>query len=67
MSAPYIKVALFEDNKDLREGIRYVINATSGFTCVGAYANCHNLIDRLKKYRRDVALVENGSTAKAMY
>lgn len=58
MSAPYIKVALFEDNKDLCEGIRYVLNATSGFTCVGAYANCHNLINRLKEDNPDVVLMD---------
>ena len=58
MSAPYIKVALFEDNKDLREGLRYVLNATTGFTCVGAYANCHNLIDRLKEDIPDVVLMD---------
>ena len=42
-----IKVAIFEDNRSLREGLAAMIGGTSGFECVGAYANCNNLLKNI--------------------
>lgn len=58
MPAPVIKVCLFEDNKDLREGMRYILNASQGICCVGAYANCNNLISRLREDQPDVVVMD---------
>lgn len=56
--APGIKVTLFEDNKDLREGMQAILNGSPGFTCIAAYANCNNLINRLKESDPDVVLMD---------
>ncbi len=58
MPVPEIKVTLFEDNKDLREGMQAILNGSPGFTCVGAYANCNNLEARLKDTEPDVVLMD---------
>jgi DNA-binding NarL/FixJ family response regulator len=53
-----IKVALFEDNKHLREGLNYLINGTEGFVCTGAYADGNDLQFQLKKATPDVILMD---------
>jgi DNA-binding NarL/FixJ family response regulator len=58
MLVPEIKVTLFEDNKDLREGMQALLNGSPGFTCTGAYANCNNLVNRLKDGEPDVVLMD---------
>lgn len=58
MPDPPIIVTLFEDNKDLREGIQAILNGSPGFTCIGAYANCNNLIIRLRENQPDVVLMD---------
>ena len=39
------RVAIFEDNKHLRETIQFLLNNTPGYQCVGAYPDCSNVID----------------------
>ena len=58
MSTPLIAVTLFEDNKDLREGMQAILNASPGFTCVGSYANGNNLIKHLQQNKPDVVLMD---------
>jgi len=58
MSAQTIYVTIFEDNKDLREGMQQILNASPGFSCVSAYANCNNLIKRLQETKPDVVLMD---------
>src|SRR5215204_1701272 len=53
-----IKVALFEDNKDLREGIEAILNGSPGFSCAGAYANGNNLINRVMQCQPDIVLMD---------
>ena len=38
-----IKVAIFEDNKLLRDALQTIINSTPGFRCVGTFADCNRL------------------------
>src|SRR4029078_6439046 len=56
MSAQTIYVTIFEDNRDLREGMQQILNASPGFSCAGIYANCNNLIKRLHESKPDVVL-----------
>jgi len=58
MQLPLIKVTLFEDNKELREGMQALLNGSPGFVCAGAYANCNNLLKRLKDNEPDVVLMD---------
>ncbi len=53
-----IKVAIFEDNKHLRESLYYLVNGTEGFTCSGAYADSNDLLFQLKRSQPDVILMD---------
>lgn len=53
-----IKVAIFEDNRSLREGLATMINGTTGFECVGAFPNCNHLLKNISQARPDVVLMD---------
>lgn len=53
-----IKVAIFEDNRNLRESLFQLIDGSDGFRCVGAFANCDRLIQNIKESRPDVVLMD---------
>lgn len=53
-----IRVAIFEDNKHLRESLYYLINGTPGFTCMGAYPDCNDVVFQLSKEKPDVVLMD---------
>lgn len=53
-----ILVTIFEDNADLREGIQHVLNASTGFACAGAYANCNHLMRNIRASEPDVVLMD---------
>ncbi len=53
-----ITVAIFEDNKHLRDSLFYLINGTEGFKCIGAYADCGDLLFQLRKNTPDVVLMD---------
>jgi len=53
-----IKVAIFEDNRNLRESLFQLIDGSDGFRCVGAFANCDRLIQNMKESRPDVVLMD---------
>lgn len=53
-----ITVAIFEDNKHLRDSLFYLINGTEGFSCIGAYPDCGDLLFQLRKSTPDVVLMD---------
>jgi DNA-binding NarL/FixJ family response regulator len=53
-----IKVAIFDDNRSLREGLFQLINGSEGFQCVGAFANCDHLVKDLHDSKPDVVLMD---------
>ncbi|HYV92898.1 MAG TPA: response regulator [Chitinophagales bacterium] len=53
-----IRVSIFEDNKNLRDSLFQLINGSSGFICVGAFPNCNELLDDIRKSKPDVALMD---------
>jgi len=53
-----IKVVIFEDNYLLRESLFQLINGTAGLNCVGAFANCDDIIFNIKKNTPDVVLMD---------
>lgn len=67
-----IRVAIFEDNRSLLEGLAAMIGGTTGFVCVGAFPNCNNLLKNISQHKPDVVLMDielpgiNGIEAVAM-
>lgn len=53
-----IKVAIFEDNRSLREGLATMIGGTAGFNCIGAFPNCNNLLKNISQSKPDVILMD---------
>jgi DNA-binding NarL/FixJ family response regulator len=53
-----IKVAVFEDNRVVRETLQAILNGSPGFTCSGTFANCNNLVKRLRESEPDVVLMD---------
>ena len=55
-----IKVAIFEDNRSLLSGLYQLINGTPGYTCIGAFENCSNLLKNIKETNPDIILMDIG-------
>jgi DNA-binding NarL/FixJ family response regulator len=53
-----IRVMIFEDNQSLRESLYQLINGSPGFTCIGAYENCSNVMENVKSNTPDVVLMD---------
>ncbi len=53
-----IRVAIFEDNLLLRESLYQLINGNPGLICVGAFANCEDILFNLKKTTPQVVLMD---------
>ena len=53
-----IEVTIFEDNKDLREGMQQILNASPGFRCKATFENCNNLEKRIRENEPDVVLMD---------
>jgi DNA-binding NarL/FixJ family response regulator len=53
-----IRIVYYEDNRDLREGISFLLQATSGLQLLGAFANCQNLADEIRSLKPDVVLMD---------
>jgi DNA-binding NarL/FixJ family response regulator len=55
-----IRVAIVEDNKELREGLEQLISGTRGLECVGAYGACSLLLEEVPSLSPDVILMDIG-------
>ena len=53
-----IRVAIFDDNKNLLDSLFQLVNGSSGFECVGAFPNCNELTSDIKKSKPDVVLMD---------
>jgi DNA-binding NarL/FixJ family response regulator len=53
-----IRVAIFEDNRNLRDGLFQLINGSREFVCVGAFANCNSILEKIEEARPDVVLMD---------
>lgn len=53
-----IKVLLYEDNPQLREGLAMLINGTDGFEVTAAFKNCNNVVEEVMGYNPDVILMD---------
>lgn len=55
-----IKVAIIEDQRDIREGLATMFRFTDGYLCAGSYRSMEEALERIKSDLPDVALVDIG-------
>jgi DNA-binding NarL/FixJ family response regulator len=53
-----IKVAIFEDNKLVRDALEAILNGTNGYTCCGTYSSGANWQQDLNRSNPDVILMD---------
>ncbi len=53
-----IKVAVFDDNAARRGGLQMLLDAMEDMTCVGAYDDCREVVDRVRSMQPDVILMD---------
>ena len=53
-----IRVIVFEDNRDLREGMVFLLQATPGLKLAGAFCDCRELETQIPALQPDVVLMD---------
>lgn len=53
-----IKVAIYEDNRDLREGMSFLIQANKDLLLTGAFSDCFHLKEQMTTLQPDVVLMD---------
>lgn len=53
-----IKVAIFEDNKLVRDALEAILNGTPGYTCCGTFTDGSRWEEKVKKSAPDVILMD---------
>lgn len=53
-----IKIILYEDNSQLREGLFMLLNGSDGFLVVGAFGNPTNIIEQYNSLKPDIILMD---------
>lgn len=53
-----IRVAIFEDNKLVREALQSILNGTAGYNCVGVFDNGRYWEEELLRCKPDVVLMD---------
>ena len=55
-----MKVAIIEDQRDVREGLAVLINGSAGFQCVGSYRTMEDALRQIHAELPDVVLTDIG-------
>ena len=55
-----IRVAIIEDERELREGLRALLNFTPDFTCVGSFGSMDEALRNIKSDTADLILTDIG-------
>lgn len=53
-----IKVLIYEDNPQLREGLTMLINGSEGFEVLCSFKNCANVTEEVQAFKPDVILMD---------
>ena len=53
-----IKILIYEDNPQLREGLSMLINGSDGFEVLAAYKNCNDVVAEVEAWRPAVILMD---------
>jgi len=57
---PTIRIAIIEDQPEIREGLAALINGTRGYQCTGSYGSMEDALARIGRELPDVALIDIG-------
>lgn len=55
-----IRIAIVEDQREIREGLAQLINATNGYRCTGAYGSMEEALEKLPNNLPDLLLSDIG-------
>lgn len=58
MYQPPITVALVEDNRDIRQGLKLILDSTKEFLCLGAYPDAETALFEIAQKKPDVVLMD---------
>jgi DNA-binding NarL/FixJ family response regulator len=53
-----IKIVLYEDNAQLREGLSMLLNGSEGFEVIQAFRNCNNVVAEVEALKPDIVLMD---------
>jgi DNA-binding NarL/FixJ family response regulator len=53
-----IRIVIYEDNPDLRDGLSVLLRGTAGFELVGAFPNCANVDEEISILLPDIVLMD---------
>ena len=53
-----IRVAIFEDNTLVREGMQAILNGTPGYSCSGAYPDANHVEQKIRSCNPDVVMMD---------
>lgn len=53
-----VRLLIYEDNPQLREGLCMLINGSDGYEVLAAYKNCANVVDETEAWKPDVILMD---------
>jgi len=60
MPQSVIKVAIIEDERDIRECLTFLVNGTEGFSCTGSYRTMEEALERMARQLPDIVLSDIG-------
>lgn len=52
------KILLYEDNTQLREVLSILLNGTPGYELLGAFGNCTNILEEVRKIEPDLIMMD---------
>ncbi len=53
-----IKIMLYEDNPQLREGLTMLIDGSEGYQVLASFKNCNNVLSEVEAFKPDVILMD---------
>lgn len=57
---PLIRVAIVEDERDIRESLTFLVNGTAGYSCTGSYRSMEEALDGIPRQLPDIVLSDIG-------
>ncbi len=58
--APVLKIAIVEDQREIREGLAALIDSTEGYRCTGCFRSMEEALAHIGRDLPDVALIDIG-------